>query len=178
MSSPDTKPPKGKQEPRFTPSPERRGQRRLVDNLRRLTKGLCAEQGFSQSGVVSHWRDIVGPHLADQCVPERLSFPRGQEGGTLHIVTSGAFATELQHMTPELMDRINGYFGFPAVVRISLRHAPVSLIRRRRPKPKPLTDVHRRALDEATQGVENPSLKAALERLGAVMFSTPDLGPK
>jgi hypothetical protein len=174
MSAAETKPPKGKEKSLFTPSPERRGQRRLADNLRRLTKGLCAEQGFAQSDIITRWRDIVGPHLADHCVSERLSFPRGQDGGTLHIVAGGAFATELQHMAPEIIERINGYFGFPAVARLALRQAPISLIRRRRPKPKPLTEAQRRALGEATRGIQTPDLKAALERLGAAMLTTPD----
>lgn len=177
MRSSTTKPQKGK--PTFTPSAERRGQRRLADNLRRLTRGLCAQQGFAQAEVITHWRDIVGSHLADHCLPEKLSFGKGQaqgeNGGTLHIVAGGAIAPELQHMTPQLIARINGYFGFPAVARLSLRQAPVSLYRRRRPKPRPLSPGDQKALAELTGAVANPALKAALDRLGAaILGTTPD----
>ena len=154
--------------------PRRGYSRTLAETLRGLTKSLCARQGFAQAEVVTRWRDIVGPALADHCLPERLTFPQGEGPGTLHVVAGSAFALELQHLSPQLIERINGYFGFPAVARLAIRQAPVALVKRRRNAPSPpLNAAEKAALGELLGAVESEDLKTALARLGTAVMAKP-----
>ena len=62
--------------------------------------------------VMTDWAAIVGPALAAVTEPRRLS------GTTLTVACAGPVAMELQHMTGELLSRINGHLGRVAVERL------------------------------------------------------------
>lgn len=84
--------------------------------------------GFVDSAVVARWPEIVGPDYARHSTPESLSFPHGKRsGGTLHISVSGAHALMLQHVAPQIIERINRFFGYDAVSRIALRQGAAAV---------------------------------------------------
>jgi hypothetical protein len=64
--------------------------------------------------LLEAWPGIVGPVLAGVTTPRRLA------QGTLTINCSGPMAMELQHLTTEIMQRINQYLGSAVVRRIRL----------------------------------------------------------
>ena len=150
------------------------------DNMKSVAEAVKAASsrafrryGFSQREIVSRWPDIVGPALADCSLPERLTFPRDDKrGGTLYIRVQGSMALELQHFEPMVIERINGYYGYQAVEKLSFRHGPVPLrIRKKLRQPPPLTDSQQKQLEDQLEGVSNPDLYQALFRLGREIFS-------
>lgn len=112
---------------------------------------------------MADWPELVGPALAAVTEPERLS------AGTLTIACAGPVAMELQHLAPELIERINGGLGRAAVERLRFRQrspaAPAARARRRAPPGPPPAPV---------EGVADPALRAALERLAARVYRGPD----
>ena len=73
-------------------------------------------RGFTVPALVTEWPAIVGPELARTTLPLKIVFPRGaRTGGVLHIRVEGAFALELQHMEPLLIERLNGFYGYAAL---------------------------------------------------------------
>lgn len=148
---------------------------RLSDSLSSLTRGIMARQGFAQSDVVTHWRSIVGNTLARYCLPERLAFPRGERrGGTLHIVADSAFALELQHLEPEVIARINSYYGFEAVSHIRITQAPVAS-RRTGPRSRraipPLPPEDTSAIAKAAGEARDDALRKSLDALGRAVYA-------
>lgn len=81
------------------------------------------KRGFAEVRVATRWPEIVGENLAGQTLPEKLS--RGRDGGTLTLRVSGAAALELTYLTPQLIERINTYFGFRAVARLHFVQGPI-----------------------------------------------------
>jgi Dna[CI] antecedent, DciA len=64
--------------------------------------------GFVQGAVVSRWGEIVGTRYAGVSAPESIKFPHGQRtGGTLSLIVRGAHATMMQHIAPEIVERVN-----------------------------------------------------------------------
>lgn len=129
-----------------------------------LTRPILKTQGLAGSRVVSQWLSIVGPQLAAHTQPEKLTFPKGQKtGGTLVISCENGFATELQHMQPQILERLSGYFGYTAISRIVISHSwverpePVSI-----PAPKPTLSKDSIRL---TDMVADEELKSALQSL-------------
>src|ERR687898_2814003 len=107
-----------------------------------------AAQGFAASDVIVAWPEIVGERLAKYTQPLRIDWPRGAardrdtrpEPATLVIRVESAFALEMQHLAPVVIERVNAYYGWGCVGRVVLKQGPV-----RRPAappaPKPaLTD--------------------------------------
>jgi hypothetical protein len=110
------------------------GAKAVAAVLRKVAGPALRRRGFFESSLITDWPAVVGPYLAERCAPERLSFPRGRSGeAVLELRVDGAMAPELQHLEPQIVERINGHFGFAAVARLKFVHGP----RRAAPAPKP-----------------------------------------
>ncbi len=144
------------------------GPRALAPTVARLIRPALAKRGFAALSIVERWADIVGPLLAARTLPERIAFPPGKrEDGTLHLrVDGGALALELQHAENLILERINGHFGYRAVVRLRLVQRPMPE-RRGPPRPAaaPVMAPDPR-LTARLSVVSDDELRDALARLG------------
>ncbi len=136
-----------------------RGPRRLQGILPAITEPAMRRQGFARAEILSRWAEIVGPELAAGCQPERLNFKRDGSGATLKVRVEAGLGPEIQHRSPAIIERINGYFGYRAVEALSLIQAPLQDKGRRPAAPSSDGD------DGATVPRE-PGLKGALAALG------------
>jgi len=119
-----------------------------------------------RSPAVAHlatdWAAVIGPALAVVTAPRRLF------QGTLAISASGPIALELQHLSVQLMERINTYMGRVAVTRLRFTQdfaaAPPLTIQ---PPPRRV----REAACAAVAGLPDGPLRDALERLGQAVLA-------
>jgi len=158
----------------------RSGMRALGAAVARITAPAFRRRGFAEAGILTDWPHIVGSHLASQTEPEKLSFARGTRvDGTLQIRVSGAWATELQHLAPQVIERVNSYFGYRAVDRLAILQAPLSQTAEAEPPPqgersgKRWREEAQPALDSGASNVENAELRRALISLGAAVKNRP-----
>lgn len=132
-----------------------------------------ARYGFDDAGLLLLWPEIVGPHLAGRCEPTRLQWPQRRgydqkpEAATLLVRVESAFALDVQHQAPTLVERINAHYGWRCVGRLALRQGPV-----RRPPSRgapigPPGPVAVAAARKAADAVTDEALREALVRLGA-----------
>lgn len=122
--------------------------------------------GFVQSAVVRRWSEIVGDRYAGVSAPESIRFPRGERAnGALNLVVQGAHAPMMQHIVPEIIDRVNRFFGYPAIARVTIRQGEVT----RPPRPAPLPDPAPlpAEMGASLRGIADPELRAVLEGLAA-----------
>jgi hypothetical protein len=153
-----------------TPSPERRGgpARAIAALTARLTRPLFARRGLADGTIATDWPRIAGDIVAAHSIPDRISFAPGKRaGGTLHLkVAPGGFATEIQHLEKQLIERVNAYFGYGAVARLHLVQEPLPA--RPAPPPPPPDLTARDEADIATllDGIEDEELRERLESLG------------
>jgi hypothetical protein len=85
----------------------------------------------------------------------------------LHIRVSGALALELQHLQPQVIERINGYFGYRAITRIALQQGPIRARKpAARPRATPPSEEDAEALAAQLEGVADDDLRQALDALG------------
>jgi hypothetical protein len=139
-----------------------------------IAEPVLGKRGLAFGSLITEWDTIVGPSLARQTQPEKLSFPRGKrEDATLSIRAMGAIALELQHLEPLILERINGFFGYKAVARLRLIHAALPSPPPRRTRMRELSMSEEMKIAETTAAVEDPGLREALERLGRSMLARP-----
>ena len=122
--------------------------------------------GFIQSSIVSRWHEIVGPRYAAVSSPESIRFPPGKKsGGVLTLIVEGAHAPVMQHVAPSIIERINRFFGYTAVDRLSFRQGIVQA-RKARLKPQaPSLRPIPAELGDSLREVNDPELRACLESL-------------
>ncbi len=147
----------------------------LADFLGGAVDPVLARQGFGQSSLILHWEEIVGERLAAASEPIKLQWPprapmrppeMPPDPATLVLRVSGAMALEIQHSSPQLIERVNAHLGWRAVGRIALRQGPLQRAGQKHsitpPDPEALAQAR-----EAAQGIEDEGLREALARLGA-----------
>lgn len=120
--------------------------------------------GFVQHSIVSRWAEIVGERYAGVSAPESIRFPQGQRAnGTLTLTVTGAHATMMQHVLPEIMERANRFFGYQAVARVVIRQGVIAKPAKKVPAPelKPVPV----ELGESLRAVGDPELRTVLENL-------------
>jgi hypothetical protein len=138
--------------------------RAVADLVPDVGRAAFRKFGFIQSSVVSRWPEIVGDRYARASAPESIRFPHGKrEDGTLTIVAAGAHAPMMQHVAPQLIERVNRFFGYAAVAKVVIRQGSL---------PKPESRAVPRAsvaipvdLGDSLRTVADPELKAVLESL-------------
>jgi hypothetical protein len=175
-----TKPPR--QRPARAPGPRQRvrideqarrggGLRRLPDLLGRVLDPAARRRGLAEAKLLSEWPAIVGPRLAARSQPVRLTRRPDRAGGVLSLHVGGAAALELQHSEPQVLERINGFFGYPAVARLHLIQAPPARAIEPpvAPEPPGLTSAEEGEVAAVVRPVSDPALQAALARLGRTL---------
>ena len=154
------------------PRPRGRGVRSVAEMVPEVGGAAFRRFGFVQSAVVSRWAEIVGERYAAVSSPESIRFPHGKRAeGVLSLVVEGAHAPMLQHVAPAIVDRVNRFFGYPAVARIAIRQGAAAKAEPRRAPPafQPVPV----EMGESLRGIGDPELRACLEALaGAVAASS------
>jgi hypothetical protein len=134
--------------------------------------------GFVQHSIVSRWAEIVGERYAGVSAPESIRFPHGKRAnGVLTLTVAGAHAPMMQHVTPEIVERVNRFFGYSAIDRVVMRQGVIA-----RPAPKPAKSELQPVpveLGDSLRAVGDPELRQVLESLArgiATAESIPVLG--
>jgi len=145
-----------------------------------LSPSLAA-QGFATSDVIMAWPDIVGERLSAFTQPLKIEWKRKSphadpearpDPATLVIRVESAFALEMQHLAPTVIDRVNTYYGWRCIGKLVLKQGPVRRVETKRPPPPVLTPADRAKVGRAVEPIEEESLRAALDRLGQAIVSS------
>ena len=146
--------------------------RQIADLMPAIGRTAFRRFGFVQSSVVTRWPEIVGERHARHCAPESIRFAPGEKAeGILQLVVTPAHAPMIQHVVPDIIDRVNRFFGYRAVARVKLRQGEVQAPKAKSPaqpgtaaappslKPIPME------LGDSLRDIGDPELRAVLESL-------------
>ncbi|WP_165498308.1 DUF721 domain-containing protein [Siculibacillus lacustris] len=161
----------------------RRGATAVSEYLVELLKPAARKRGFAGVDLFTRWPEIVGAAHAAGTRPERLSWPRriedggedGFEPATLTVRCQGGRALFFQHEVPQILERINAVFGFPAVGRIRIVQRPIET--RERPRPprlRALSAAEEARIAALTAPIADDGLREALARLGRAVVAAPE----
>ncbi len=143
-----------------------------------IARKVFEAHGFSSASILSDWPEIIGAEFAAITAPERIVWQRGgnnpdfdeesqtrtashkRSGATLVLRVEGPRSLEIQHITPQLLERINIYFGYRAVAGLRSIQGPGM---RETLRPAPVKEIKKIELDEE---IKDEKLRAALEKLG------------
>ena len=141
----------------------------------KLTRKAFEKYGFSAATLLTDWAAIVGEEMAGFTLPERLKWPRGvtigadveagaegRPGAVLVLRVDPARALDVEYGGRQIIERINGYFGYGAIAELRLKQAP--LARKAKPAAAPPVAPAPCAAPELATIADEP-LRAALAKL-------------
>ena len=147
--------------------PRGRGAKPIGELMPEIGRTAFRRFGFIQSSVVTRWPEIVGRTHALVCSPEAIRFPPGEKSeGILQLVVAPAHAPLIQQVLPEIIERVNRFFGYNAVARAKIRQGkvkPPDVETRSKPPPslKPIP----MELGNSLRDIGDPELRTVLESL-------------
>ncbi len=133
-------------------------------------------RGFAVSRLLTHWDEIVGADLCGMARPIDISYGKGF-GATLTLLVKGAEAPMVEMQKESIRERVNACYGYAAIQKVRLTQtAPRGFS-----EPEAIYTPNKRSFTvtpeaetkaaETAQKVGDPSLRKALERLGANVIS-------
>ncbi|MBV1689186.1 DUF721 domain-containing protein [Novosphingobium sp. G106] len=145
----------------------RGGQARAISDLMpEIGRTAFRRFGFIQSSVVTRWPEIVGPRHARVCAPEAIRFPPGEKAdGILQLVVVPAHAPIIQHVIPEIIERVNRFFGYKAVAKVKIRQGEVKPPSAEKPTAPPSLKPIPMELGDSLRDIGDPELRTVLESL-------------
>jgi len=137
----------------------------------RLTRPALGKRGFAGAEILTHWPTIVGAELAAFACPLEVKYPRGRNAGaTLHLrVAHGAAAAMLQMKIPAIIERINRFFGYEAVMQVQAAQGPMPKRAKAPPAPPPLSAEAVAEVENQVENIASQPVKAALTKLGKAL---------
>lgn len=152
--------------PRRYERPRGMGARQIADLMPEVGRAAFRRFGFVQSSVVTRWPEIVGTNHARVCMPEAIRFAPGERNeGILQLVVLPAHAPIISHVIPEIIERVNRFFGYNAVSRVKLRQGAVKPPSAHKPAAPPSLKPIPLALGDSLRDIGDPELRAVLESL-------------
>ena len=143
-------------------------------DARRLLNPLLGKKGFIQADILSHWEDILGRALSAGVTPASVSFSKtSPDRAVLHVKAfSGAYAVEFNARKEQILEKINSYFGYPAVADIRLTQGGAAP-RFSSPAPfRPPEPREQAEINALTSDIEDEALRNAAAELGLLLHTS------
>ena len=162
--------------------------RPVSDLVPALTKDVFGRKNMLFGKMLAEWEHIAGPEIAAQTTPMELKYSR--TGGskkadgtvkadktppkaTLVLAVQPAYALELSYQKDLLAERLNVFFGYPAIKEIKIiQHSGVMDNKKiKAPLHRPLTMQEQQKIDGLVGDIQENDLQIALKNLGKAIVS-------
>lgn len=153
------------------------GLRPVTQVVRPVIKKILPQKSIVFQQLFDFWPMITSGMDAVETIPEKLTFPRGQQNwGILSLWTrTSAQAMELSYNKAQLIQRINSAFGYAMIADLRITAhpgkslAPLTVVKR----PLHNTGIKGNVLDDILTGISNPALRTILGELGGMLQEDP-----
>lgn len=130
--------------------------------------------------LIAEWPAVAGEDIAAKTLPLDLKATSRKQGANaqavLHLAVHPAFALELGYQKMILLERINMFFGYPAVKDIKTIQSSNFMTKKIAQKPfrRALDLTEERKVDDLVAGIKENDLQTALKNLGKAIISRSD----
>jgi hypothetical protein len=144
----------------------------LSDLVPELLDPLFQKRAGLTTALIGAWLEIAGTRIGQRSAPAKISWSRANKSddpyapATLFIIADPAVALALQHETSTIINRVNVFFGYPAIDRVKISQKQMQLAIKSNVRSGP-TSADRDAAALKVISVENENLRDALAVLGA-----------
>ena len=138
------------------------GLRPFSSSIPKTLKKHLKKGGYNYSHVVDNWTRIVKKEVSDACYP--ISFKMGKEmkDGTLVLNVIHGKELEVEYEKNEIVDKINSFFGYNFIKKITLKISQKKIKEKQKTFPK-ITNLTK--IEDKINGVRDSQLKNSLNNL-------------
>ncbi|MCZ2203866.1 DUF721 domain-containing protein [Bartonella sp. A05] len=159
----------------------RQFQKQRFYSLSEMVSGMLDPVVRKRTGLnmalIEHWSQIVGHDIGEHTIPLKIIWRNRAnqdevfQPATLVVACEGFIALKLMHETDELIQRINGFFGYIAINRIKIEQKRISVLTNP-PRIKPIpNEKDKKHVEKMLKDIEGESLRQSLYELGCCIFA-------
>ncbi len=152
----------------------------IGDTVKKINRSYSSKYGKIEFIIQSKWEEITGSYFFEFSEPEniiRLPDYENDIGETiyknyLNVSVTPAAALEFQHFKDKILQKINSYFGYQAIIDIRIKQNYIpkqKKINKLDMKNKILDDSEKKIISSKVEELNNSDLKKSLFNLGKNM---------
>ncbi len=135
------------------------GLRPFSNSIPKNLKKYLRKSGYNYSNIVDNWTRMVSKKISDVCYPVTVKMEKGMKDGNLIINVIHGKEMEIEYAKSEIIDKINSFFGFNCIKRISLKIVEDKIMNKNKMLPR-IKDCKK--IDEKIKKVNDAQLKKSL----------------
>ena len=156
----------------------------IGDTVKNINKNFISKFGKLEFIIHSNWPKIVGSYFTDYSQPNQITRVRDYENDTgetvykgyLNVSVAPAAALEFQHFKDIIIEKINSYFGYKAVIDLRITQNYITKININKDIRANQTFEgidHRNNVKNEVKNMKNKDLKKSLIDLGINIKKSP-----
>lgn len=152
---------------------------RVSATIMPLVQQILGKNRVLELEMLRCWEQIVGEELAQYSLPQKITFRKNEKNnGTLLLeVLSGAFAIEVSQRIPNIIEKVNVFFGYSAISEIkiiqigNIEMFQVAKKNAVNVKKSLVTEQEDFYITQLAEEVKSSELRQAVERLGHAVLN-------
>ena len=137
------------------------GLRPFSSSIPKTLKKHLKKGGYNYSSIVDNWTKMVSKEISDTCYPVTLKMEKGMRDGTLILNVIHGKEIEVEYAKNDIIDKINSFFGYSLIKKVTLKVIQEKIIRNNKILPK-IKNLNR--IEEKMNKVNNSQLKNNLNQ--------------
>ena len=97
------------------------GLRPFSNSIPKTLKKYLRKNGYNYSNIVDNWTNMVSKEISDACYPVTVNMGKEMRDGNLVLNVIHGKEMEIEYKKNEIIDKINSFFGYKCIKKISLK---------------------------------------------------------
>ena len=135
------------------------GLRPFSSSIPKTLKKYLRKGGYNYSNIIDNWTKMVSKNISDACYPIKIKMGKDMKEGTLVVNVTHGKEMEVEYEKSKIMDKINSFFGYNCIKKISLKIVEDKIVEDSKILPK-IKDFKK--IDERIKSVNDSQLKSSL----------------
>ena len=137
------------------------GLRPFSSSIPKTLKKHLKKGGYNYSSIVDNWTKMVSKEISDTCYPVTVKMEKGMRDGTLILNVIHGKEIEVEYAKNDIIDKINGFFGYSLIKKVTLKVIQDKIIRNNKILPK-IKNLNK--IEEKMNKINNSQLKNNLNK--------------
>ena len=134
------------------------GLRPFSSSIPKTLKKHLKKGGYNYSSIVAK---MVSKEISDTCYPVTLKMEKGMRDGTLILNVIHGKEIEVEYAKNDIIDKINSFFGYSLIKKVTLKVIQDKIIRNNKILPK-IKNLNK--IEEKMNKINNSQLKNNLNK--------------
>ena len=136
------------------------GLRPFSSSIPKTLKKHLKKGSYNYSNIIDNWTKIVSKKISDACYPASIKMGKEMKNGNLVLNVIHGKEIEVEYKKNEIIDKINSFFGYSCISKVTLKIVQDKLTDKNKIFPK-IRNLNK--IEEKMNEVRDIQLKSSLK---------------